>query len=85
MPVYGPTAIVAAWLVCTLVSLSERPDDTNGHRGIRGHEGEQAQRGRAQVTIKNPGLQNMSLLNMHERSLPPTGARRRMDSELTLA
>ena len=39
----------------------------------------------AQVTIKNPGLQNMSLLNMHERSLPPMGARRRMDSELTLA
>ena len=39
----------------------------------------------AQVTIKNPGLQNMSLLNMHERPLPPTGARRRMDSELTLA
>ncbi len=49
---YGPTAIVAS----VHTSLSERLDDTNGHAGFAAMKGIKLN---AQVTIKNPGLQNI--------------------------
>jgi hypothetical protein len=57
-----------SWPVCTLGSLSERLDDTNGHRGIRGHEGEQAQRGPGHD--QEPGPAEHFTVE-HAREVPP--------------